>query len=364
MRKIATYGFLFAFLGTIVYIIFHFSQKEELSFFQAKDKRIHYVGRFDFSDDQEPKAWAPGVYLEFVAQGTSCELVVEDEVKFGNTHNYLEIVVDHRITKRIKLSSKINRIQLFKGLKAGRHHVLVCKNTESAIGFIKIKGIYCQELCKWKKPRKRLFEFIGDSITCGNGADSSSCSFGKGSWYDYHNAYLSYGARLSRSLKADWILSSVSGIGMNKSCCGVKHSMLHIYERIDFQKGNNRWGFSMKPDVVFITLGQNDGGNETRAFEEKYRIFLQKLRRNYPKSWFVCCTSPMAGKELKQKLKKSIEKVISAHRQTGDQRIASFEYEGIYNGGYDKHPTVEQHQMMMHELNKFVRTQAILSQLR
>jgi lysophospholipase L1-like esterase len=120
----------------------------------------------------------------------------------------------------------------------------------------------------------------------------------------------------------------------------------------------------MKPDVVFITLGQNDGGNETSAFEEKYRIFLQKLRRNYPKSWFVCCTSPMAGKELKQKLKKSIEKVISAHRQTGDQRIASFQYEGIYNGGYDKHPTVEQHQLMMYELNQFVRTQAILSQLR
>ena len=116
MRKIATYGFLFAFLGTIVYIISHFSQKEELSFFQAKDKRIHYVGRFDFSDNQDPKTWAPGSYFEFVAQGTSCDLIVEDEVKFGNTHNYLEIVVDHCITKRIKLNSKINRIHLFKNL--------------------------------------------------------------------------------------------------------------------------------------------------------------------------------------------------------------------------------------------------------
>lgn len=364
MRKIATYGFLFVFLGAIVYVIYHFSQKEAQTFFHANDKRIHYVGRFDFSENLEPKTWAPGTYLEFVAQGTSCDIIVEDEVKFGKTHNYLEIVVDHHLTKRIKLNSKINRIQLFKDLKNGSHHVLVCKNTESAIGFIKIKGIYCQKLCKWKKPRKRLFEFIGDSITCGNGADSSSCSFGKGSWYDYHNAYLSYGARLSRSLKADWMLSSVSGIGMNKSCCGVKHSMLHVYERIDFQKGNKSWFFSIKPDVVFITLGQNDGGNETRAFEKKYLQFLQKLRGNYPNSWFVCCTSPMAGKELKHKLKKSIERVIKVHRQTGDQRIASFYYKGIYNKGYDKHPTVEQHQLMMYELNKFVRTKPILSQLR
>ena len=363
MRKIATYAFLLAFLGTIVYVIFHFSQKEAQTFFHANDKRIHYVGRFDFSDEQEPKAWAPGVYLEFVAQGTSCELVVEDEVKFGNTYNYLEIVVDHRITKRIKLSSKINRIHLFKDVKDGRHHVLVCKNTESAIGFIKIKGIYSQDLCKWKKPRKRLFEFIGDSITCGNGADPSRIPFGKGSWYDYHNAYLSYGARLARVKNADWILSSVSGIGMNKSCCGVKHSMLHVYERINFQKGNKKWAFPNKPDVVFITLGQNDGGSEVRAFEEKYRIFLQKLRRNYPKSWFVCCTSPMAGKELKQKLKKSIEKVINAHHQTGDYRIASFQYKGIYNGGYDKHPTVEQHRLMMNELNQFISDRKILSRI-
>jgi hypothetical protein len=68
MRKIATYGFLFAFMGTIVYIIFHFSQKEVPSFFQANDKRIHYVGRFDFSENQEPKVWAPGAYLEFVVK--------------------------------------------------------------------------------------------------------------------------------------------------------------------------------------------------------------------------------------------------------------------------------------------------------
>jgi cell fate (sporulation/competence/biofilm development) regulator YmcA (YheA/YmcA/DUF963 family) len=72
----------------------------------------------------------------------------------------------------------------------------------------------------------------------------------------------------------------------------------------------------------------------------------------------------MAGRELKQKLNKSIEKVIHAHRQTGDQRITSFQYKGIYNSGYDKHPTVQQHQLMMNELNQFVRTQPLLAQLR
>ena len=210
MRRIAIFVFILFFLGTTVFIVLHFWQKEEISFYEANDERIHYVGRFDFSDKDSPKAWAPGTYLEFESEGTSCEIVVEDEVKFGNTHNYLEIVLDHGKTKRIRLGSRINRIQLYKDAKGGKHHVLVCKNTESAIGFIKINGIYCQKLCKWKKPRKRLFEFIGDSITCGNGADQSSIPFGKGSWYDYHNAYLSYGARLARERNADWVFTATT----------------------------------------------------------------------------------------------------------------------------------------------------------
>ena len=354
MRRIAIFVFILFFLGTTVFIVLHFWQKEEISFYEANDERIHYVGRFDFSDKDSPKAWAPGTYLEFESEGTSCEIVVEDEVKFGNTHNYLEIVLDHGKTKRIRLGSRINRIQLYKDAKGGKHHVLVCKNTESAIGFIKIKGIHCQKLCKWKKPRKRLFEFIGDSITCGNGADQSSIPFGKGSWYDYHNAYLSYGARLARERNADWVLSSVSGIGMNKSCCGLKNTMPKVYEHIDFHTEHKKWSFVKKPDVVFITLGQNDGGNEMMNYERKYKEFLIDLRMKYPKSWIICCSSPMASLDLKQKMKKSIQKVIHWYQQKGDNRIASFHYEGIYCSGYDKHPTVEQHRFMMHELKSFL----------
>ena len=344
----------------MVYVVYHFQSKEETSFFLGNDKRIQYVGRFDFSDEHAPKTWAPGAYLEFDCSGAEAFVTIEDELKYGKTHNYIQVVVDGE-SKRIKLQGKVNRVPLFSGKQATKHHVLICKNTESAVGFIKIRGIQCKQLVQsqLKKRRKLVFEFIGDSITCGNGADSSSCSFGKGTWYDYHNAYFSYGARLARAFEADWILSAVSGIGMHQSCCGIKHAMPDVYEHIDFHPENEKWSFRIQPQVVFITLGQNDGPKAMNEYEKKYVAFLKRLRKRYPTSHFICSTSPMAGPELKEKMNVSIRKIVRMQKETGDHNVSSFSYTGTYTGGYDKHPTISQHQEMKNELQHFVRTQKV-----
>jgi hypothetical protein len=340
----------------LAFVVYHFQSKEETSFFLGSDKRIQYVGRFDFSDEQAPKTWAPGAYLEFDCIGTEAFITIEDELRFGKTHNYIQLVIDGH-SKRIKLKGKLNRIQLFTGKQSKKHHVLICKNTESAVGYLKIRGIQCKQLVRSLKRKKLVFEFIGDSITCGNGADSSSCSFGKGTWYDYHNAYFSYGARLARVFEADWILSAVSGIGMHHSCCGIKHSMPDVYEHVGFHQEHEKWSFRIKPHIVFITLGQNDGSKAMHEYEKNYLSFLKRLRKQYSTSHFICSTSPMADRELKEKMNASIRKIVRIQKEKGDNKVHSFSYEGIYTDGYDKHPTITQHQQMKDELLQFVRSQ-------
>ena len=340
------------------YVVYHFQSKEEMQFFQGDDSRIRYVGRFDFSDVHSPKVWAPGAFLEFDCIGTEGFITIEDELKFGKTHNYIQLVVDGR-SMRIKLNSKLNRVQLFSGKQAKKHHVLICKNTESAVGYIKIRRVECKQLLRIKKRKKPVIEFIGDSITCGNGADPSRIPFGKGSWYDYHNAYLSYGARLARSLRADWILSAVSGIGMNHSCCGIKHTMPDVYEQTGFHQENEKWSFRVKPQIVFITLGQNDGVKAMRQYEKNYVRFLSRLRKRYPSSYFICCTSPMADQTFKEKFNVSLQKIVQIQRKKGDNKVSAFSYKGTYTAGYDKHPTLLQHQQIMNELMMFVRTKKV-----
>jgi hypothetical protein len=343
------------------FVVYHFQSEEQKQYFQGDDSLIRYVGRFDFSERHAPKVWAPGAYLECHIYGKKAVLIVEDEQKFGNLHNYIEVIVDGHL-KRIRLKGKMNRIVLFHQKQATQHNVIVCKNTESAIGYIQIHGIECGRLLKVKK-RKHLFEFIGDSITCGNGADSTQLSFGKGSWYDYHNAYLSFGARLARAFHADWMLSAVSGIGMNHSCCGLKHSMPEVYEFLDFHVNSDKWKFREQPACVFITLGQNDGTKFMSNYEHAYVAFLTILRKKYPHAWFICCTSPMADRSFRNSMKASIQRIITRRKASGEKRIIPFIYQGTYTAGYDKHPTIAQHAMMMQELRRFLMEQNSVTHL-
>ncbi len=53
-------------------------------------------------------------------------------------------------------------------------------------------------------------------------------------------------------------------------------------------------------------------------------------------------------------MKKSIEHVVSDCQKNGDNKIFFFNYVGTYNAGYNKHPTIQQHQLMMEELLTFL----------
>jgi hypothetical protein len=65
----------------------------------------------------------------------------------------------------------------------------------------------------------------------------------------------------------------------------------------------------------------------------------------------------MADRTLKEKMNASIRKIVQTQKKQGDQNVSSFSYKGIYTDGYDKHPTITQHQQMKNELLHFVRTQ-------
>ncbi|NBU92584.1 MAG: acetyl xylan esterase [Flavobacteriia bacterium] len=322
------------------------------TFYAGNDPRIRKIGRFITPSEEDPKVFAPGAYLEFTFQGAYLEVMLTDEVRFGFQHNYVVYQIDQEQPVRLKLWGKNPTLRITP--RQGIHHIRICKATEASIGYIGIRGIRCEQLLSTKQAKK-LFEFIGDSITCGNGSDNSQTPFGKGNWYAYHNAFMSYGAQLSRKLQADWMLSSVSGIGMYSSCCNLPYSMPEVYKNQGFATELNPWTFEKQPipDLVFIVLGQNDKLQNAPLFEQAYLSFLKKLRGLYPYTTFICCNSPMATIEDKQRMNASIQQVVRNFKLTQDTRIHFFAFQGVYRSGYDKHPTVEEHTQMMNELLDF-----------
>lgn len=344
---------VFVFMS-LVYVSAHAQQK----FYAGDDARIQYVGRIDYTQAHQPRLWLPGTYFYFLAKGNQVQLIIEDQQLYGQHQNYLEIVIDGKQQQRIHLTRKVDTILIHLGHDQSTHHILVCKDTESGNGFVACRGIIAESLLAAVPPPARKIECIGNSITCGFGADTAEIPCGKGAWYDQHNAYMSYGAVAARLLDAQWHLSAVSGIGLIHSCCQMPITMPEVYDKIDMRADSLLWDFAnYQPDVVTICLGQNDGIQDSTAFCGAYVKFMHSLRKVYPHAYFICLNSPMADEKLNAVLKNYIQAVCHAIQAEGDTHISYFFFPHRYHHGCGEHPDVQEQQEMGKLLAAYIRTQ-------
>ncbi len=348
---------IFAFFLLLMHVGLNAKQKQQTKFFAADHSHIRYTGRIDFSNPKLPRFWQPGVYIETKFSGPDCEIIVKDEELWGKNHNYLEIVVDGKAV-RLQTTSKQDTIVVAKGLSKGVHRLLICKNTEANIGYMEFVGLRCKGLVSpGTKPAHKI-EFIGNSITCGASSDASVIPCGKGVWHDQHNAYLSYGPTTARSLKAQYHLSSVSGIGLMHSCCDIKETMPQLFDKTSMRNNEITWNFkNYQPDLVTICLGQNDGVQDSTAFCNNYIAFIKQLRQHYPKAMFVCLSSPMADANLFTFMKKALTAIVDKMKRGGEKKLASFFFSKQYRNGCDYHPDLADHKEIAKELVPYLKKQ-------
>ena len=325
-------------------------------FFAADDPRIQYTGRIDFANARRPRFWAPGVYITVRFAGPACEIKITDEVRYGMSHNYLDIIVDG-VRSRRQLTGQANALVVAADLPNTAHVLTICKDTEAGIGYLEFEGLRCAQLLPPLPRPARRIEFIGNSITCGMGADLTAIACDKGQWYDQHNAYLAYGPRTARALHAEWQLTAESGIGLVHSCCDKPNLMPQEFGTTDLRVGGEKWDFQRyQPDVVTICLGQNDGVQDSVKFCGAYVAFLKTLRAAYPHARLVCLTSPMADARLTAVLRRYLTGVVAAARAGGETRVDSFFFARSYHSGCGAHPDLAEQALIAQELTAFLRT--------
>ena len=325
-------------------------------FYAASNPAIQLIGRVYYTRPDQPKFWAPGVYINIRFKGTYCILDITDEVKWGLNHNYIEVKVNNNIPYRIRLNSSKNRILLANNLKDGVHNITICKNTEADIGYLQLNGIICSKLLSPSKKPERKIEFIGNSITCGSGNDESVIACNTAEWYDQHNAYMAYGPLTARSLNAQWQLSSVSGIGLMHSCCNKEKVMPQVFDKINMSGDSIPWNFQhYQPDVVTVCLGQNDGIQDSAVFCTNYIGFAERLRSYYPKARLILLSSPMADEGLNKVLKKYITAIQAALERRKEQKLSTYFFSKRYHKGCDSHPNLAEHREMAVELTAFIK---------
>jgi hypothetical protein len=271
--------------------------------------------------------------------------------------------MDGNYISRLRIN-KADSLLTLKAPKPGRHTVRIYKATEAHTGPIFIRKIAAPEIRSIKTTTAPLIEFIGNSITCGAAADLSEVPCGQGLYHDQHNAYYAYGPRVARALSANFMLSSVSGIGIYRNWNSDGPVMPDVYEKTDFQEGGQRfWDFkTYKPAVVSIALGTNDLSNgdgkkprqpfDSSKYVNDYVNFIQQVRLKYGDVQIILLSSPMINGERRILLQNCLT-TIKRNADFTDpsaKPIALHFFKPMQARGCTGHPSVEDHAVMAAEL--------------
>jgi Carbohydrate esterase 2 N-terminal/GDSL-like Lipase/Acylhydrolase family len=326
---------------------------------------LHPYGRYTLTKDGNVELISSAVHFGFSFSGSQCILYAFISDPAG--HNYLQYTLDGVYQKRLKISGAGTQRLAIDGIENGKHIIWIYKATEATTGPIFIEKIFAKNVVALKVPDKPLIEFIGNSITCGAAADPSETPCGTGEYHDQHNAYYAYGPMVSRTLNANFILSSVSGIGIYRNWNSLVPTMPQVYEKTDFEGNSVRyWNFtSYRPRIVSIALGTNDfsdgdGKNprlpfDSVVFVNEYLRFVKQVESKYPDAQIALLSSPMLRGDKRERLQNCLTAVkdqMDRANQSGIS-IALFFFEPMQARGCSGHPSVEDHAILAEELAPF-----------
>jgi lysophospholipase L1-like esterase len=322
-------------------------------------------GRSLMDEQHNLELISSAVHFGFSFTGKECTIYAS--VNDAGSHSYLQYELDGVYKSRLKvIGGDIQQI-VIKAETEGQHTVWIYKATEATSGPIIIQKITGNNLKVINNSNAALIEFIGNSITCGAASDTSEIACGKGAYQDYHNAYYAYGPRVARALKLNYILSSVSGIGIYRTWNMDNPSMPQVYEKESFQTTDTTlWDFKKySPKIVSIALGTNDLSNgdgmhqrapfDSSVFVKDYIAFVQLVKSKYPTATIALLSSPMlngSSRILLQNCLTAVKQNIEA-LYPSDKPVTLYFFLPMQAHGCSGHPSVSDHAILAEQLIPF-----------
>ncbi len=327
------------------------------------------MGRAVYDDQQGLILVSSASCAQLYFTGDSCKFGVKDLVP-GDDYSYIIYELDGKVKHKIKVSGDQEQwVSVNTERKADQHILKVFKITEAQTGNLAITRIIGEGI----KPAVDTFhkikiEFIGNSITCGMGSDTVDIPCGQGKWYDQHDGYNSFAARIGRNVKVQYMLSAVSGIGIYRNWNTDGPTMPEVYESTYLNKDSlSRWDFSLfQPNLVSICLGTNDFSDgdsksprapfDSSAFEKAYLNFINSLYTHYPATQVLLQTSPMLSGAKSDLLYRSLVRISEQANENFPNRktVEIFRFDPMIPAGCSYHPAAQDHDRLAFELAAFI----------
>ncbi len=252
----------------------------------------------------------------------------------------------------ISVNAKTENIVLAKNLEDGNHTIKVYKSQEAAFSLAQLNSLsYDADATLTPIEHDYKFEFVGDSITCGNQIDPVSGA---------ENGYPTYASVLARSYNADWSTVSASGRGLMQgynseaSWIASKDNQLNKMFEINsyFRSTTEAYDYSYNPDVLVVNVGSNDlgghimnvWGTSITDFTNEVKVFHNKVRAKYPNTKIIWCYGSFLNRLYENEYRAAVEGLNDAN--------AKFVYFPQMVGGTDGHPNYIQHERMAKMLSK------------
>lgn len=312
---------------------------------------VRFVGYFDRTDARGPHFSWPGTRMDLRFEGTSAKVRFLDG---SGGHVHFTLLVDGK-ESRLDLHAGEQTYVLASGLPKAVHDVVLFRDTEALWGETQLLGFDVDgPLLPVPVPSRSLL-FVGDSITCGYGAEGKGphCGFVSGE----ENAYRAWGAVAARALSADVVLLAFSGGGIVRNNDGDKADTMpaRILRTVPTRKTSPPPADDAAPSAIVINLATNDfalGAPPRGEFEAAYGKLLDDLHRRFPSAPFVVALGPMLyGKALETARTMETAIVASAKARGLDVELLELPMQDGHDGfGCQHHPNVTRQQSMADDL--------------
>ena len=348
-------------------LLFLFLVISNIAFSQIKESENQFYttqGRTEKLKDNSIILISSASSVTFSFTGNLCEVSLQSKNEYGH-QAYVSLELDGKYLGRLRVEKELKNYPI--NVACGKKHTLkIFKATEASTGGILFNGTTAK-LIPTKIKEKKKIEFIGNSITCGMGADVKEIPCGQGEWFDQHNAYLAYGPVLSRDLDVDVQLSSVSGMGMYRNWNDETDPVMpNVYGNLYLNNDTSKpYNFNFKPDIISIALGTNDfsdgdGTKERKPFSAEkfvsnYVNFLKMLYKHNPNVQIVLANSPMVNGERNQIFTNCLEQIRDSFKNEKVKPIQIFKFTAVTPHGCTTHPDADDHKIMAKQYKPFLK---------
>ena len=284
------------------------------------------LGRFD-PKEKACELWWSGSGVRTRLDGRRLEL---EATTWDDDHTaFVCVAVDGAPVTRFALRPGTHRYDLLGGMEAGvPHEVEIVRDTQPVdcdATRVVFDALWADGTLTAPAPRPRLIEFIGDSLTVGEG------TVGPRDAMDWRMLWISnrfaFPELVSDALDADKRVVALGGWGAYLSYdANPGHALGHIYDKLCgiVPAANVDYDFAAqrRADAVVINLGTNDGGAIDRmegperdaalaALEESAARLLADVRAHNPGAPILWAYG-MCGDGVAAPLRRAVERRVAA----------------------------------------------------